>query len=274
MQSAVFPDRLIRPLPRRSLRSRLSEEAAEAISYPPNPHTANLPQYEHYAEQGKRVDDSTVVIQSEGAYYDRTSPSDPHARQWPQLHRIGRGPEKLSYHHGQVREDELESGEEEDYLETPMHRSRNCGSRLQSSRSSRSSRHNPSRSNCSALDGYDAFENTNNKKKRKVPTHGNIGFHQSSLSAELAYLGLSSSATEELAVARDDGNTRGAYQAPTPSANNHPASVSRPHQARELDRRGDGRSPLGLSSVNPAIRSSNAGLETGKIPAPINQNLN
>ncbi|KAJ5176647.1 uncharacterized protein N7482_002524 [Penicillium canariense] len=35
--SPVYPDRLIRPLPRRTLRSRLSIDAADTIHYPPTP---------------------------------------------------------------------------------------------------------------------------------------------------------------------------------------------------------------------------------------------
>lgn len=44
----------------------------------------------------------------------------------------------------------------------------------------------------SAPDGYEAFENTNNKKKRKIPTSGSMSMQPSSLTADLAHLGLSS----------------------------------------------------------------------------------
>lgn len=40
-------------------------------------------------------------------------------------------------------------------------------------------------------DGYDAFENTNNKKKRKIPTPGTLG-HHSALSGEFADMSLGS----------------------------------------------------------------------------------
>jgi hypothetical protein len=45
----------------------------------------------------------------------------------------------------------------------------------------------------SGPDGYDAFENTNNKKKRKIPTPGNMGGHHSALSPEFASMGLANS---------------------------------------------------------------------------------
>ncbi|KAL8716333.1 MAG: hypothetical protein Q9220_000238 [cf. Caloplaca sp. 1 TL-2023] len=43
-----------------------------------------------------------------------------------------------------------------------------------------------------SVDGYDSFENTNNKKKRKIPISGSLGGHHSSLSAEMAHMGISS----------------------------------------------------------------------------------
>ena len=41
-----------------------------------------------------------------------------------------------------------------------------------------------------SVDGYDSFENTNNKKKRKIPTSGSLGPHHSSLSSDLANMGI------------------------------------------------------------------------------------
>jgi hypothetical protein len=57
--------------------------------------------------------------------------------------------------------------------------------------SSPSSSHPEGPPKSSGPDGYDAFENTNNKKKRKIPTPGNLG--HSALSPEFANMGLTSS---------------------------------------------------------------------------------
>ena len=43
-------------------------------------------------------------------------------------------------------------------------------------------------SSADTVDGYDSFENTNNKKKRKIPISGSIGNHHSSLSIDMAQM--------------------------------------------------------------------------------------
>ena len=42
----------------------------------------------------------------------------------------------------------------------------------------------------SSIDGYESFENTNNKKKRKIPGPGTAGGHSSNLSTDLANMGI------------------------------------------------------------------------------------
>ncbi|KPI41584.1 uncharacterized protein AB675_9013 [Cyphellophora attinorum] len=75
--SAVFPDRLIAPLPKKSLKSRLSQEAAESIEYPPTLPSSSLPTYSHYDSS---VD--PVALRHAGSY--RSPPRSPrsarHAR--------------------------------------------------------------------------------------------------------------------------------------------------------------------------------------------------
>ncbi|KAJ6053700.1 uncharacterized protein N7446_009712 [Penicillium canescens] len=78
---------------------------------------------------------------------------------------------------------ELESGDEDG----PVVVRRSAGFRS----SSPSSSHLEGPPKSSGPDGYDAFENTNNKKKRKIPTPGNLG--HSALSPEFANMGLTSS---------------------------------------------------------------------------------
>jgi hypothetical protein len=50
----------------------------------------------------------------------------------------------------------------------------------------------PPNSTSSSVDGYDSFENTKNKKKRKIPSPGSLGTPYSHLSADLANLDISS----------------------------------------------------------------------------------
>ncbi|KAK5019351.1 hypothetical protein LTR39_000426 [Cryomyces antarcticus] len=48
----------------------------------------------------------------------------------------------------------------------------------------------PPDSTTSSADGYESFENTNNKKKRKIPDPNSSGSHRSSLSADMASMGI------------------------------------------------------------------------------------
>ncbi|KAL8974034.1 MAG: hypothetical protein Q9197_001730 [Variospora fuerteventurae] len=51
-----------------------------------------------------------------------------------------------------------------------------------------------------SVDGYDSFENTNNKKKRKIPTSGSLGGHHTSLSAEMASMDTTSHVPSEQGI--------------------------------------------------------------------------
>jgi len=62
----------------------------------------------------------------------------------------------------------------------------------------------PPASIASSADGYESFENTSNKKKRKIPLSSSSSVHQSQLSAELANMGISS--PNGLDGAMDQGN--------------------------------------------------------------------
>ena len=185
--SAVYPDRLIRPLPRRTLRSRLSEEAAESISFPPNVPSTRLPTCSGYSESGDYTNDSKVLIQQNGDVFGLDH--DPECDHYDIDHDEDHCP--YHQHHCHHNDDELDSGEDR----SPAAVRRTNGYRS-SPRSPRSSRHNRygshSKISPSAPDGYDAFENTNNKKKRKIPTSGSLSLHHSSLAQDMAHLGLGS----------------------------------------------------------------------------------
>ena len=178
-QSNVFPDRLIRPLPKRSLKSRLSQDAAETIEYPPSLPSTSLPAYAQYGENGEYLNDSKVLVQN-------GDPNDEHDHYHDHDH------EHCHHHHHchhDDEEDDLESADDSPVAlrHTPSYRS--------SPRSPRSSRHqrygSHSKGSTSGPDGYEAFENTNNKKKRKIPTSGSLSLHRGALANDMAHLGIS-----------------------------------------------------------------------------------
>ena len=87
------------------------------------------------------------------------------------------------HHHDE--DDEIESIDE-----SPI-ALRHSSSYRSSPRSARHPRYanHAARNSISGPDGYEAFENTNNKKKRKIPTSGSISLHHS-LTTDLAHMGI------------------------------------------------------------------------------------
>lgn len=185
--SPVYPDRLIRPLPKRSLRSRLSSDAAESIFYPPAPAAAQL-FYGACADNGG-ADDSKVFVQQT---FD-TEVHDPGCE-----------------FEGHVYENGVEYDSADEDGPVVVRRSAGFrGSPLSPSASSAAQVEGSQVKPSAGPDGYDAFENTNNKKKRKIPTPGSLGGHHSALSPELAGMGVASSTPPPPAVS--DGSNVGTY---------------------------------------------------------------
>ncbi|CAG8228022.1 unnamed protein product [Penicillium nalgiovense] len=166
--STIYPDRLIRPLPRRTLRSRLSSDAADNLFYPPTPPASQI-FYGVSADSEEAVNESKVYVQQ--TVETELSP-------------------EADNHEFETAVD-LESGDEGG----PMVVRRSGVIRRSSlsppvSGNPHSFSHDTPQTKSSTGDGYDAFENTNNKKKRKIPTPGNLGAHHSALSPEFASMGL------------------------------------------------------------------------------------
>jgi hypothetical protein len=141
--SSMYPDRPIRPLPRRSLRARLSPEQVGTIVYPHNPPSSG-PLFNYPYSTSER-----------GSRSLRTGESDHHACHCGHTH------------------SEVESEEEEDERGAP----------IPSSPSYQYSRHPSGKpgagvagsypkpgSTASSVDGYESFENTNNKISAKFQT--------------------------------------------------------------------------------------------------------
>ncbi|KAJ5463016.1 hypothetical protein N7475_007960 [Penicillium sp. IBT 31633x] len=166
--STIYPDRLIRPLPKRTLRSRLSSDAAETIFYPPTPPASQI-FYGVSADSEEAVNESKVYVQQ--TVETELSP-------------------EVDAHNFETSV-ELESGDEDGPV--VVRRSgvlRRSSLSPSTSGNPRSFPRNTPPGKSSTGDGYDAFENTNNKKKRKIPTPGNLGGHHSALSPEFASMGL------------------------------------------------------------------------------------
>ncbi|KAI4154120.1 MAG: hypothetical protein LQ341_000411 [Variospora aurantia] len=104
-----------------------------------------------------------------------------------------------------------------------------------------------------SVDGYDSFENTNNKKKRKIPTSGSLGGHHSSLSAEMASMGISTNRECEVSQAEMDGGIghyygSGSSAVPAASSGTGISGAGRGRYGRNVARVPSGRSPLGAST--------------------------
>ncbi|KAJ5735572.1 uncharacterized protein N7483_000697 [Penicillium malachiteum] len=229
--SPVYPDRLIRPLPRRTLRSRLSTDAADTIHYPPTPPASQI----FYGIPG----DSEEAVNESKVYVQQTIESDRHELT----------PEAES-HHGFEISVELESGDEDG----PVVVRRSAGFRgslspTSSIQAQGSAGTDGVLKSSAGPDGYDAFENTNNKKKRKIPTPGNMAGHHSTLSGEFANMGLATGNTTPTA----NGDGTGTYY-----GNGNPASPvgsgisgsGRGRLGRSSTRSSSGRNPLSANAQN------------------------
>ncbi|MCJ1234623.1 hypothetical protein MMC14_002584 [Varicellaria rhodocarpa] len=249
--SPIYPDRPIRPLPRRPLRSRLSPEIADSILYPPVPHVSKPLFYHSYNDTG---------------YYDNSTNVNAEIREIDRaLTEAQKASNGINSHSYQFKGNDVDSGEEDglgivrrhdsqrQVLEsTPSRTFVNGSSRVEGP---------PARSTVSSndsVDGYDSFENTNNKKKRKIPTSGISTGHHSTLSAEMASMGISPSHDGDLSHLASEGGV-GQYYGSGSSA--IPAGISgtgisgagRGRYGRSGARTASGRSPLGVS-----INGSNA----------------
>ena len=187
--SPLYPDRPIRPMPKRSIKARLSSEVADTIDYPPAPASSNNMFYSYPDSVAQR---NGAAIRNALREIDNVmyGPQDETELDDKQSHRFkGNDPDS---------EDEGDSGFVRHY-ENYQHRPgiMPAVSRASANGMSRNAEAVPRSvaSSADSADGYDSFENTNNKKKRKIPTSGNAGNHHSafsaSLSQDLANMGLS-----------------------------------------------------------------------------------
>ncbi|KAG0644985.1 hypothetical protein D0Z07_9229 [Hyphodiscus hymeniophilus] len=170
-----YPDRPIRPLPKRPLRERLSPDVAQSIKYPPAPKTITPLFYYgyHLPESGPNG-----VVEAQ------------HPSERERVDEIERT------YISRRNKEELDSNEDEQAYRSRIY------SRPSANPSGRSYRYvqkpeskhpdpQPPASTASSADGYDSFENTNNKKKRKIPTPGDSNLNGVHLSSGIAGIGIS-----------------------------------------------------------------------------------
>jgi hypothetical protein len=228
--SPVYPDRPIRPLPKRRLRDRLSAEAAEAFQLPA-PETTPLFSFP-YVQPDKTSNATGRVRASDEAAHEHTCETC-------------RG--------GLDHTDDESDGEDDE-------RSHHYEGDFTSYDGTKMSKPPAPESNASSADGYESFENTNNKKKRKIPqSNGLGGGHHSTLSADLASMGLGSR-DNDLTSPRDEnapsvGSYYGSGSAVMPTTGSG-TGISGPGRGRygrsgrgSLDRRPLGASTNGLNAT-------------------------
>lgn len=153
-------DRPIRPLPKRRLRERLSPEVADSIKYPPAPQsTPALFSYPCNLKGGFEEETNSGARDFQPDFSSRQSSRRNGGRHEADL-------EEVALRRTVVPRAPTESlGRPARLLQRPA-----------TSRQGHSPQPPPSAA--SSADGYDSFENTNNKKKRKIPTAGEMnGVH-------------------------------------------------------------------------------------------------
>ncbi|KAI1803755.1 hypothetical protein F4811DRAFT_553541 [Daldinia bambusicola] len=177
--SSLFPDRPIRPLPKRRLRERLSPDVADSIQYPPAPQTtAPLFVYPYNTKE------DLASLGSEPlnvAHRENTTELGQEAGS----RRNGLGNDNDSHSLiGQARRA---------FVSRPLHDSLGNAARTPLRQGqTRQPNPQPPPSTASSADGYDSFENSNNKKKRKIPTAGETILNGTHVLNDLGALGVSS----------------------------------------------------------------------------------
>lgn len=235
--SSLFPDRPIRPLPKRRLRERLSPDVADTITYPPAPQNS-APLF-HYPYSLKEEAGTPIAEHRGPGWVDTTSSGRAEAAaelaQETGSRRNGAG--------GEHEDRGLAYQPRRALVSRPLHDS--SGHSVRTPQRSSQARHaHPQAppSTASSADGYDSFENTNNKKKRKIPTAGEAGSNGAHVLSDASILGIPSPP----ATGDEAGDASGASPTPYYQTGGNMANaqgISGPGRGR-YGRVRNGRSPL------------------------------
>ncbi|KAF1816432.1 hypothetical protein P152DRAFT_446088 [Eremomyces bilateralis CBS 781.70] len=240
--SATYPDRPIRPLPKRPLRSRLSPEQAGSIVYPPAP-PATGPLFSFPYSQSPPF--SAGPHRGEGEHpYQHAHPADVHKPAEEEDVDDGYWVDGKRYNAKTGRIDRA-SMEEMNGSARPR---------------GQSAAHPPPPpgSTTSSADGYESFENTNNKKKRKIPVSGAAGAHSNAVLAEAPGVAVPSSRTDASQFDDPSSGTGQYYGSGTSATSASGTGISGAGRGR-YGRNGrvpSERRPLGLSTSGANARAN------------------
>ncbi|KAI0172617.1 hypothetical protein GGR52DRAFT_572443 [Hypoxylon sp. FL1284] len=229
--SSLYPDRPIRPLPKRRLRERLSPDVADNIQYPPAPQTVTpLFGYPYSSKE----DLAALGSDSPNVAHRENSAG---LGQEASFRRSGLGVDQ---------DDHALLGQPRRlFVPRPLHDPPGHAIRtsLRQTQGRQGSQQLPV-STTSSVDGYDSFENSNNKKKRKIPTAGETILSGTHVLNDLGTVGVSSLSAGDEGSLEAPGVTSVAYQ---PGGSATGQGISGPGRGR-YGRVRNGRSPLGVLS--------------------------
>ncbi|OHE96468.1 hypothetical protein CORC01_08231 [Colletotrichum orchidophilum] len=222
--SSLFPQRPIRPLPKRRLRERLSPEVADSIEYPPANHN-NSPLF-YYPnivrdEMPLRTGGLNGACRGAGGY-ERGPRGNPAT--------------------GESDEDESALSSSKVVRRSHPEILNRISTMPPKPEHSKHPSPQPPPSTTSSADGYESFENTNNKKKRKIPTAGDSALSGVHSLGDINSIGVSTITSPS----NDHGDLAGSispsyYGAGSFVGNNQ--GISGPGRGR-FGRSRNGRSPL------------------------------
>lgn len=188
--SPIYPERAIRPLPKNRLKSKLSPQQASSIIYPPDPPPIS-PALNLGGQEMASTASAKGRMTNGDAPHGHYQYHNPHHHQEAPSHghctcggEGDSGDEEVEFDHPVYRYPTA-AGEGQDKVLDKVHR------RLMEATRTLSGKPAPVGSAASSADGYESFENTSNKKKRKIPLSTQSSLHQSQLSAEMASMGIS-----------------------------------------------------------------------------------
>ncbi|KAL8806345.1 MAG: hypothetical protein Q9182_001375 [Xanthomendoza sp. 2 TL-2023] len=245
--SPIYPDRPIHPLPKRPLRSRLSPEIAESILYS----AMSTPQKPLFS-----------IPFNEPVAFGNRSPAEGFgdgllSSDYPG-HGASQGKNGYQFRGSDPDSDEDDANGIMQRYPAPRNRSlsqelNNDDQRAVTAKYTKVLMPASTISSQDSIDGYDSFENTNNKKKRKIPTSGGLGGQHSSLSSEMAHMGISPNRDYDSSPSDMDGGVghyygTGSSAVPATSSGTGISGAGRGRYGRAAPRAPSGRSPLAVSS--------------------------
>ena len=246
-------------MPKSRLKSKLSPEQAGSIVFPPEPPPIS-PTLNFSAPDGTYgVAGGHRAVNGDAAYsqylHHRTNPYQEPEHNHCTCGRDGdSGDDEVEFDHPDYRYDATAP-----YVVNGGSGSGHLGDGLQR-RQTAPGKSGPPGSIASSADGYESFENTSNKKKRKIPLTVGSGAHQNQLSAEMANMGISGGLADGV---RDDtkgiGANGAAAHSHTPGRGSHGGvysntGISGPGRGRYG--RQSVRNDIGLSVRRPPLAST------------------